>query len=306
MPQFSSMTRSSDPPIGMSSSLQPPPPPLQPDVGDVGPGGPPPPADSTLGARARLWSVRPWLAVLTLVIVFAAGVAIGWALRVGSAAGPNTAEPAVSPTIAEADRPAPSASQLQEPSAPTPPTAAIDLIEELEALPSSGGNMPGYDRSLFGQAWFDSDGNGCDTRNDILRRDLTDVVIKSDSNGCKVLRGTLIDPYSGDAMPFVSGVDTSVLVQIDHVVPLAWAWDNGASAWTLEQRQDFANDPLNLLAVSGELNQEKLASGPASWLPPNRDVHCSYAAQFAEVLIKYALSMPSDDRSTLIDILGDC
>ena len=306
MPPSSSMTRSSDPPIGMSSSLQPPPPPLQPDVGDVGPGGPPPAAGPALSSRDRVWSARPWLAVLILIVVLGVGVAVGWGLRGAAVAGSNTAQPAPSPTVAEGERPAPSASQSQEPSAPPPPAAPEDLIEQLEALPSPSGNVPGYDRALFGQTWFDSDRNGCDTRNDILRRDLTDVVIGDNSNGCKVLRGTLIDPYSGDAMTFVSGVDTSVLVQIDHVVPLAWAWDNGASAWTLEQRQDFANDPRNLLAVSGELNQQKLASGPASWLPPNRAAHCAYAGQFAEVLVQYRLSMPDDDEAVLIQILEDC
>lgn len=168
------------------------------------------------------------------------------------------------------------------------------------------GNVVGYDRALFGQNGFDSDRNGCDTRNDILRRDLTDLVIKEDSNGCKVLRGALIDPYSGDAMTFVSGVNTSVLVQIDHVVPLAWAWDNGASVWTTEQRQDFANDPRNLLAVSGELNQEKSASGPASWLPPNRAAHCDYATIFTGVLVEYRLSVPSDDRAVLAQVLSGC
>ncbi|WP_293170233.1 HNH endonuclease family protein [Microcella sp.] len=170
----------------------------------------------------------------------------------------------------------------------------------------AAGNVVGYDRTLFGQSWYDSDRNGCDTRNDILRRDLSDVMIKSDSNGCKVLRGGLIDPYSGDAMTFVSGADTSVLVQIDHVVPLAWAWDNGASTWTTEQRQDFANDPLNLLAVSGQANQEKSASGPASWMPPNRDAHCVYVTIFTKVLVEYRLSVPSDDRTVLTQVLSGC
>jgi hypothetical protein len=201
------------------------------------------------------------------------------------------------------------------PLASPPPTSAPSsgsndasgLIGALAALDdSSGGSPGGYDRALFGQAWFDSDRNGCDTRNDILRRDLSDVVIKSNSNGCKVLRGVLIDPYSGDAMTFASGVDTSVLVQIDHVVPLAWAWNNGASGWTTDQRQDFANDPRNLLAVSGELNQEKSASGPASWLPPNRAAHCAYVTQFADVLVTYQLSVPVDDRTVLVEILRTC
>ncbi|MDP3208284.1 MAG: HNH endonuclease family protein, partial [Rhodoglobus sp.] len=150
-------------------------------------------------------------------------------------------------------------------------------------MTTSRGFVADYDRDLFGQNGFDLDRNGCDTRNDILRRDLLDIVLKADTNGCKVLRGTLIDPYSGQAIDFISGETTSFEVQIDHLVPLAWAWQNGASLWTIDRRTEFANDPENLLAVEGGLNQEKSASGPAEWLPPNRAFHCDYAAGFATV-----------------------
>lgn len=244
---------------------------------------------------------------IALVLGFGVGLLVGasWASRPesgGSSENGGSPAPSISRTVPSggspaADSPAPEADSGSDVS---------QLLESLESLPSPSDAVPPYDRALFGQAWFDSDRNGCDTRNDILRRDLMDVEIKSDTNGCKVLSGRLIDPYSGDAMTFVSGVDTSVLVQIDHVVPLAWAWDNGASAWTNDERQDFANDPLNLLAVSGELNQEKSAQGPASWLPPNRAAHCGYAEQFTEVLIAYRLAVPVQDRAALNRLLENC
>lgn len=111
----------------------------------------------------------------------------------------------------------------------------------------------GYDRSSFSH-WRDPDRNGCDARNDILRRDLTNLVIKSDSNGCKVLGGVLPDPYSGKNIDFVFGAS---LVDIDHVVALSNAWQTGAFQFTDEIRLQFANDPLNLLAVSASLNRQK-------------------------------------------------
>lgn len=252
------------------------------------------------------------------IVLGAAGMAalvalvalLTWCLSITGRAAPIV-EDSVSPDRSDTTGAPESVAPPENPPTPAaPPSESGDAAVLLGALATldepAEGNVVGYDRALFGQNGFDSDRNGCDTRNDILRRDLTDLVIKEDSNGCKVLRGALIDPYSGDAMTFVSGVNTSVLVQIDHVVPLAWAWDNGASVWTTEQRQDFANDPRNLLAVSGELNQEKSASGPASWLPPNRAAHCDYATIFTGVLVEYRLSVPSDDRAVLAQVLSGC
>ena len=102
--------------------------------------------------------------------------------------------------------------------------------------------MP-YDRARFGQAWADVDRNGCDTRNDVLGEDLLDPVFKEGTNDCKVLSGTLIDPYDGRRVEFVSGGETSILVQIDHVVALGWAWRHGADAWTDERRTAVRERP---------------------------------------------------------------
>lgn len=216
--------------------------------------------------------------------------------------------------------PAPDSRAVQSPKAEPQPTNSdsepeserersrnADLVREITDGPVSTGDfVAGYDRALFGQTWADVDRNGCDTRNDILRRDLTEVVIKQGTFGCKVLAGRLDDPYSGLTIAFVSGETTSIEVQIDHVVPLAWAWQNGASRWTVDQRTRFANDPANLLAVDGRLNQEKSASGPASWLPPDKSYHCEYMQSFATVVIDYRLSLPGDDRNALVSNLSNC
>ena len=128
----------------------------------------------------------------------------------------------------------------------------------------------GYDRDQYGPAWKDVDRNGCDTRNDILRRDLTAIVLKPSTQDCVVATGTLQDPYSGRAIDFVRGQETSSAVQIDHVVALSDSWQKGAQAWDATRREAFANDPLNLLAVDGPLNMQKGDGDAATWLPPNK------------------------------------
>ena len=114
--------------------------------------------------------------------------------------------------------------------------------------------------------------------------DLLDPVFKPGTNDCKVLSGLLIDPYDGTHVDFVSGQNTSVLVQIDHVVALAWAWRHGAEYWTDDARAAFANDPLNLAAASEAMNQQKSDSGPSEWLPPVPELRCLYVEDFVDVL----------------------
>jgi hypothetical protein len=163
-----------------------------------------------------------------------------------------------------------------------------------------------YDRDLFGPPWTDVDRNGCDTRNDILRRDLTDVVLKAGTGGCAVATGVLDDPYGGDVITFQRGAGTSSQVQIDHVVALADAWQKGAREWSGERREVFANDPLNLLAVDGPLNQQKGAGDAATWMPPDRGYWCSYAARIVAVKHSYGLSVTAAESAALIDVLTSC
>lgn len=181
---------------------------------------------------------------------------------------------------------------------------AIDAAENLVVK----GRAPktGYARSEFGPAWTDVDKNGCDTRNDILRRDLTQVVFKPGTKDCVVLSGVLIDKYSGETINFVRGNSTSSLVQIDHVVALSDAWQKGAFLLTLQERTAFANDPLNLLAVKGSLNSQKGDGDAATWLPPQKSYRCEYISRQIAVKKKYHLWVTAAERSAFVKVLQTC
>ena len=194
---------------------------------------------------------------------------------------------------------------------------APDIAEALTALDSLEvkGRAPktGYEREEFGQAWSDDvtvdfGHNGCDTRNDILRRDLDpeSLVLKEGTHDCVALSGTLHDPYSGQDIEFQRGAQTSSAVQIDHVVPLADAWQKGAQQWSPEKRRDFANDPRNLLAVDGPLNQQKGAGDAATWLPPNKGFRCEYARRIVEVKAAYELWVTEAEKDALSRLLHAC
>jgi hypothetical protein len=169
-----------------------------------------------------------------------------------------------------------------------------------------------YHRDAFGEAWTDDNSapgghNGCDTRNDILNRDLVDktfVSIKRCPNA--VATGTLHDPYTNDTVAFVRGAQIGAAVQIDHIVPLALAWDLGARGWTDDMRVRFANDPANLLAVEGQANQDKGDKEPAAWMPPNHAFWCQYAVQFATVLRGYGLPIDAPSATVLRDAAATC
>jgi hypothetical protein len=162
----------------------------------------------------------------------------------------------------------------------------------------------GYSRAQFGAAWADVDHNGCDTRNDILHRDLTQVVYRTGT--CIVLSGVLHDPYTGKTINFRRGANTSPAVQIDHVVALSDAWQKGAFAWTVSKRTAFANDPVELLAVDGPINGQKSDSDAASWLPPNRAFRCSFVSRQIAVKSKYGVWVTSAEEAAFSRILASC
>ena len=164
----------------------------------------------------------------------------------------------------------------------------------------------GYERSQFGPAWSDVDRNGCDTRNDILNRDLTSITYKPGTHNCLVLSGTLLDPYSGEQIVFERGVATSSEVQIDHVVALSNAWQTGAFKLTYEKRLAFANDPTNLLAVKGRLNSQKGDGDAATWLPPLKSIRCAYVAQQIVVKAKYGLWVTPPEKAAMVSLLSKC
>ncbi|WP_433329309.1 HNH endonuclease family protein [Spirillospora sp. CA-294931] len=158
----------------------------------------------------------------------------------------------------------------------------------------------GYERERFGTRWKDIDRNGCDQRNDVLARDLRDVAKRG---ACVVLSGRLDDPYSGKRIGFSKS--DAAEVQIDHVYPLALAWRMGASRWTPDRRERFANDHANLLAVWGVPNRQKSDKGPGEW-KPQRSYQCAYANRYIAVAIKYDLPVTSGDRDALGTFLTRC
>jgi hypothetical protein len=219
-----------------------------------------------------------------------------------------TAGPATDVAAASSDR-------TKEPAAAgqAAPTRAVDeALLMLQTLPVKGrAPKTGYDRSLFGAAWTDDvtvDGghNGCDTRNDILRRDLTGAVIKSGTYGCLVLSGTLHDAYTGKTIVFTRGQVTSQAVQIDHVVALLDAWQKGAQGLSMTERRNLANDPLNLQAVDGPTNERKGAGDAATWLPPNKGYRCLYVSRQVAVKVKYRLWVTQAERDAIERVLASC
>ncbi|WP_431239527.1 HNH endonuclease family protein [Mycolicibacterium aichiense] len=182
------------------------------------------------------------------------------------------------------------------------PTVApgTDVLDGIVVIPQRlRGND--YRRAAFGDAWDDNNSapgghNGCDTRDDVLDRDLVDKTFVF-TKRCPqaVATGVLHDPYTSATIPFTRGAQVGAAVQIDHLVPLAYAWDMGARNWPDDMRIRFANDPANLLAVDGQANQDKGDQPPGSWMPPNHAFWCQYAMQFIAVLRGYAL--PVDQAS---------
>ncbi len=196
--------------------------------------------------------------------------------------------------------------------APAAADAPPDTLATLDSLEIKGrAPKTGYERELFGDRWTDDvwvefGHNGCDTRNDILRRDLIDVVIKPDTNGCAVLSGVLNDPYTGTTVDFLRGPNTSADVQIDHVVALSDAWQKGAQQWDEITRRNFANDPLNLQTTIGWVNQEKGDGDAATWLPPDNSYRCTFVTRIVDVKAAYRLWVTQAEHDAIARVLEQC
>lgn len=180
--------------------------------------------------------------------------------------------------------------------------AALALLATLPVKPLDP--LTGYGRTAkFGEAWIDVDHNGCDTRDDILKRDLKKTVFRAGTKGCIVTAGVLADPYTGTSITYKRGASK---VDIDHSVALSDAWQKGAQQWTADKRRDFANDPLNLLAVDASTNRRKSDGDTATWLPPNSAFRCSYVARQVAVKKKYGLWVTAAERDAMRKVLGGC
>lgn len=207
-------------------------------------------------------------------------------------------------------------SPLDNPAGTKPGLAAITSSADkskaralIDKVATKGrGPKTGYSRAQFGYAWMDSAPgtvpfahNGCDTRDDVIKRDGEALSYRAGSD-CVVASMRLDDPYTGQAIHWTKAHATTV--QIDHVMPLSYDWQMGAARWTKGEREDIANDPLNLMPVDGSSNEAKGDSGPASWLPPSRAIRCSYSVRIAQVSLKYELPVTSADKQTMLAQCG--
>ncbi|MFC4259716.1 HNH endonuclease family protein [Marinobacter lacisalsi] len=189
-------------------------------------------------------------------------------------------------------------------------TTNFTAFDTVEACLAAGGRLPkgvsvasssppetDYQRSHFGHGWSDQDDDCQDSRAEALIQTSTTTVRFADASRCRVVTGRWISPFTGKVIQNAAHID------IDHVVPLAWAWQHGASQWPRERREAFANDPSNLWPVEASLNRSKGARGPDEWMPPAGE--CQYVSRFMRLLIKYDLR-PSDaeaaDFRRLLDV----
>ncbi|WP_250305197.1 HNH endonuclease family protein [Streptomyces sp. A 4/2] len=190
-----------------------------------------------------------------------------------------------------------------------PMMSATAALRELDQLTVKGrAPQTGYSRDQFGPAWSDSSTapgshNGCSTRDDVLARDLSDVVRQGP---CTVVSGVLHDPYTARTIAFTRGVKTSLAVQIDHIVPLSLSWQTGAQQLSAAERLSLANDPLNLVAVDGPTNEAKGDGDAATWLPPNKLIRCGYAQRQIAVKAKYKLWVTPPEKDALRRVLASC
>jgi outer membrane biosynthesis protein TonB len=275
----------------------------------------------------RSWALIPGrragaIVLAASLVAFGGGIALADSPEIDSTVAES---PAPTPSTSTVPTPTPEATASAEftedaPIDPPTPVAAPEATEVvladtsatqstalalLATLPIKGkAAKTGYDRSgMFGTAWLDVDRNGCDTRNDILARDLTAIV---KSGQCRVLTGNLVSPFTGTAISFLRGTATSAQVQIDHVVSLSNSWQTGAQQLTEAQRISFANDPINLLAVDGSSNASKGAGDTATWLPPNKSFRCAYVARQVSVKATYGLWVTQAEHDAMARVLATC
>ena len=181
--------------------------------------------------------------------------------------------------------------------------AANDALTALNQLEVKGrAAKTGYSRAQFPH-WSDPDRNGCDARNDTLKRDLTNITYKVGTRDCKVVGGQLLDPFTGKSLTFSS---TKSNIDIDHLVALSNAWQTGAAYFDKAKRTQIANDPLNLLAVDAKLNRQKGDGDAATWLPPAKSFRCEYVAAQIAVKVKYSLWLTAPEKSAMSRVLESC
>lgn len=240
--------------------------------------------------RSRTASRRRWNKLFATSVVIIAIGAAGMALWLNHTE-PQRAEPPAGP----------------DPTGTALPDAELARADLERLTVAWNRNWESYDRTAFGPGWSGRGGeprlsDGCTAREDVMKRDLTEVRL-ADSNSCLVLSGTLLDPYSGERLPYNRFKASEI--EIDHVVALGDAWRSGASGWSAEQRERFANDLGNLLAVQKQANQDKGSKTPDQWRP-REGYWCDYARRWVAVKARWQLTVQPTEKSALADMLGSC
>jgi pimeloyl-ACP methyl ester carboxylesterase len=275
----------------------------------------PDPAPTASGVRTVLFTDLVGLPYWLGALILAAVLIIGAILLSISSTEPQpsptpspsaTAHPTatISPsaTTAGSGTPSPATTAHAEPtpassSGISTPTSLLSLLARLIVAPE---NRTGYNRDLFVH-WIDADGDGCDTRREVLIEEA--VAAPWVLPGCQLVGGSWFSLYDG--LPFLNagGLD------IDHLVPLAEAWDSGASSWSADRRQAFANDlgvPWSLIAVSATSNRQKSDQDPADWMPQRVTEDCAYVADWIAVKVRWSLAVDPREHDTLITLASGC
>lgn len=212
-----------------------------------------------------------------------------------------TPEPSLVVDASELPSPSETPEPIPSPS-PTPsgdPAGAASALELLASLTVAGERRDGYDRERF-RHWVDADRDGCDTRREVLITE--SIYVPEVGSGCAIAGGSWRSVYDG--------IETTdpIDFDIDHLVPLAEAWDSGAWGWDDARREAFANDlgdPRSLIAVSARSNRSKSDQDPSEWLP-DEGYRCRYAADWVAVKLRWSLSVDSFEQGALTAILRGC
>lgn len=183
---------------------------------------------------------------------------------------------------------------------PAPAAASMSLAEGISALPIADESRVGYARTKF-KHWVDEDGDRCNTRMEVLiSESRVEPTIEA---GCKVVAGEWYSYYDQQTLTAPGGLD------IDHMVPLAESWDSGASAWSPERREAYANDldaERSLVAVTAKTNRSKSDQDPAEWMPPSADARCTYIGDWVETKLRWQLTADTAERDALTRIAQGC
>ncbi|MEU6571987.1 HNH endonuclease family protein [Streptomyces parvulus] len=178
----------------------------------------------------------------------------------------------------------------------------LSLTEAVAALPIAAESREGYDRDAFRHWNTGADPtDGCNTRAEVLIAEAVEPPTVGPK--CRLTGGRWFSYYDQVWVTSASGLD------IDHMGPLAEAWDSGASTWSAQRREAYANDlgaEASLVAVTARSNRSKSDQDPATWLPPAAEVHCRYVAEWVGTKLRWTLSADETEAAAMREVAAGC